>query len=84
MTNFQLPDPDREQNPTYNFNKITTSVVRRSDGWHIIIRKWHDETGAERLEESSMRWATEEAAEATAIKVAETMRERITKSYGAA
>jgi len=64
-------------NPHANFNRITTGTVRRADGWHITIRMDHTETGAERFEESSMKFPSEAAAENFAVKLAHQMRERI-------
>jgi len=81
VTNLQLPDPDRDPNPEYTYNKITTSVVQRSDGWHVVLKKWHDQTGVERIEESAMRWMTEGAASDVATKLAHQMRQRIENSH---
>ncbi len=77
MSNIQLPDPDRDQNPHQTYDRITGSVIMRSDGWHAVIRKWHSQTGVERYEESKMRWSKEENAKAAVEKVVNTMRERL-------
>lgn len=82
MSNFQLPDPNRDQNPGYVFDRITGSTIKRDDGYHVVIRKWHSGSGAERFEESTMRWMTEGAAEAAAEKVLHEMRQRIIETEG--
>lgn len=70
---------DDYSQPAYQYNKITGSVVRRSDGWHAVIRKWHSETGVERYEESTASWVSEQTATKAVTQVVETMRERLTR-----
>jgi outer membrane PBP1 activator LpoA protein len=74
--------PQSLDNPHATFNKLTTSVQVEADGWHVLIRFFHTETGAERVEKSSRRWATEKQATQAAVTIAHTMQERIEKSYG--
>jgi hypothetical protein len=70
---------DDYSQPAYQYNKITGSVVQRSDGWHAVIRKWHSETGVERYEESTTSWANEQAASRAVTQVVELMQQRLTQ-----
>lgn len=70
---------DDYSQPAYQYNKITGSVVGRSDGWHAVIRKWHSETGVERYEESTASWASEQAASKAVTQVVELMQQRLTQ-----
>lgn len=81
MTN--IPEiPQSLENPHATFNKLTTSIAREDDGWHVVIRFFHTETGAERTEKSQMRWMSETKANQAAVTIAHEMQSRIEKSYG--
>lgn len=68
---------DDYSQPRYEYNSITGSVVHRHDGWHVVIRKFHTDTGVERYEQSKMRWKTEDAAKAAVIAIVNEMLKRI-------
>ena len=65
------------ENPHAVFNRISTQIVRQRDGWAIVLKLSHDETGAERTELSGVRFKTEGEARHAATIIATKMRERL-------
>lgn len=64
--------------PHVTYNRITGSTVQKGDHkFHVVIRKWHTDTGAERFETSTLFWPTEAEAQRAANVVVARMSERI-------
>lgn len=51
------------------FDKIESGVIRRHDGWHIVLTFSHSGTGDRRREVSSRAWPTEGQARDFAVEL---------------
>ena len=82
-TMTQIPKiTDSLENPHATFNKLETKVKKTPEGWRVVIRYFHTETGAEHLEMSQRRWNNEQGATQAATTIAHEMQSRIERSYG--